>query len=348
MDLDALATLIRGMPMVEASLLAMCGISLGLLCGMAIRRLLGRLAARTENEFDDQIVEEIAGPVALTIAGVALIEAMASLQVHESLFRGTRGLLLSVIVLAWGYAGWQTVHVVLHGLEKHSDRFSWVKPRTTPVFEMGGKTLVVGAAMYAFFLAWNVDLTAWLASAGILGIAVGFAAQETLGNVVAGLFILAEAPFKLGDWLELEGGVRGRVTEIGMRTTRLVTLDDIEVIVPNQVLANNQLVNESGGPYEKARIHVDVGVAYGSDIDHVKTILLEAAADCDAIERHPEPVVLFRQFGDSSLDFRLMVWAPPFKRPSIVDRLNTDIYKRFADEGVEIPFPQRDVWMRAP
>jgi small-conductance mechanosensitive channel len=121
-------------------------------------------------------------------------------------------------------------------------------------------------------------MTAWLASAGIVGIAVGFAAKDTLANLFSGVFIMADAPYKIGDYVVLDTGERGEITHIGIRSTRMRTRDDVEVTVPNSIMGNTKIINESGGPYEKYRIRVKVGVAYGSDIDQVEQLLMEIAA----------------------------------------------------------------------
>ena len=152
----------------------------------------------------------------------------------------------------------------------HEDRSSLIQSRTAPLFQNISMVVLVGGAVYFLFLAWQINVTAWLASAGIVGIAVGFAAKDTLANLFAGVFILVDAPYSVGDFVNLDGGERGRVTQIGLRSTRLLTRDDIEIIIPNSVMGNTKIINESGGPHEKERIRIKVGVAYGSDIDVVR------------------------------------------------------------------------------
>jgi MscS family membrane protein len=203
--------------------------------------------------------------------------------------------------------------------------------------------VVVGAALYFMFLAWDIDLTAWLASAGIIGIAVGFAAKDTLANFFAGIFIIADAPYKVGDWIVLDGELRGRVIKIGVRSTRLLTSDDIEITVPNSVIGASKIVNEVGGPSVKQRIRIKVQCAYGSDIDQVREVLL-ACGDEPEVARDPTPQVNLNSFGDSGLNVELRVWIEdPARRDAIIDRLNSRVYKAFAAAGIEIPFPRRDI-----
>ena len=157
---------------------------------------------------------------------------------------------------------------------------------------------------------------------------------------------LADAPYEMGDFVNLDSGERGRVTHIGLRSTRMLTRDDIEVTVPNSVIANAKIINESGGPWEKERIRVKAGVAYGSDIDQVRELLLEIAVSHPSIAEEPEPRVRFRAFGESSLDFELLGWIDePVFRGRVLDALYTEVYKRFQAEGIEIPYPKRDVYL---
>ena len=148
-----------------------------------------------------------------------------------------------------------------------------------PLFDLVMTILIVAVAAYGLLQVWNIDPTAWLASAGIVGIAVGFAARDTLANLFAGFFIIADAPYKVGDYIVFDTGERGEVTKVGIRSTRILTRDDVEVIMPNSAMANNKVVNESGGRWERFRIRIKVGVAYGSDVDDVCELLEAVAAE---------------------------------------------------------------------
>ena len=206
--------------------------------------------------------------------------------------------------------------------------------------------LVVGGGLYFLFLTWGINVGGLLMTGGIAGLAVGFAAKDTLANLFSGFFILADAPYQVGDFIVLDTGERGQVTNVGLRSTRLLTRDDIEITIPNAVIGNAKITNESGGRWEKERIRVKVGVAYGSDVDRVRQVLMEVAEGNPNIDDEPEPRVRFRRFGESGLDFELMGWIhEPVLRGRVLDALNTEVYKRFAAEGIEIPFPKRDVYL---
>ncbi len=145
----------------------------------------------------------------------------------------------------------------------------------------------------------------------------------------------------------LDNGDRGEVTKVGIRSTRLLTRDDVEIIIPNAEMANTKIVNESGGRWVKYRIRIKVGVAYGSDVEQVVALLERVAREHATVCRDPEPRVRMRGFGDSSLDFELLCWIDhPAQRGLVAHELYMALYKELGAAGITIPFPQRDVWLR--
>ena len=255
--------------------------------------------------------------------------------------------LKTLLVLFWSRFLLLLARILLRRSSLSSNRFRLIRSQTLTLFENLALVLIVALAAYLIFSAWDIDMTAWFASAGIAGIAIGFAAKDTLANLFSGVFILADAPYKIGDFVVLDSGERGRVTHIGIRSTRLLTRDDVEVTIPNSIMGNSKIINESGGPYEKHRVRVQVAVAYGSDVDRVREVLMGVATSQDGICEDPEPRVRFRSFGPSGLDFELLCWIDePVLRGWALDALNTAVYKRFAQEGIEIPLPKQDLYIK--
>jgi len=145
----------------------------------------------------------------------------------------------------------------------------------------------------------------------------------------------------------LSTGERGVVTDIGIRSTRILTRDVIEITVPNAVIANTKITNETGGPYEKVRVRCTISVAYGSDIDHVREVLTSAVLEDKWIEQFPEPRIRFRSFGDSGLVFQVMGWiAEPVLRGRALDSLHANVYKKLMEAGIEIPYAKHDVYIK--
>jgi potassium efflux system protein len=182
---------------------------------------------------------------------------------------------------------------------------------------------------------------------GALGVGIGFGMQAIVNNFVSGLILLFERPIKVGDVIQLSDGQRGRVHNLGLRATTVQTFDRAEIVVPNGDLISNQVTNWTLGD-RSMRLTIPVGVAYGSDVETVMRVLMNVATDNNQVLKDPQPMVLFLNFGDSSLDFQLRVWIADFNdRRIIQSALVREIDRKFRDEGVEIPFPQRDLHLRS-
>jgi small-conductance mechanosensitive channel len=193
----------------------------------------------------------------------------------------------------------------------------------------------------------GINLTTLNVIAGAVGIGVGFGLQNIASNFISGLIILFERPIKIGDRIVV-GDVEGDVTEIGARSTTVVTNNRIAIIVPNSMFISEPVINwQYTDP--KVRFEIPVGVAYGSDVRLVERLLLEVAEENPDVLEDPPPDVCFREFGDSSLNFVLRVWNHKHVHRKLVlySMLNFAIYDKFKDHGVEIPFPQRDIHIRS-
>jgi small-conductance mechanosensitive channel len=306
-----------------------------------------RLAAKTEGEFDDRLIEILHKPVFYSVLVYGLSLASSVLDMPEDVHGRVFPLIYTALLIVWTLFAVRFSRLVLRQMAAHEQRWVILHSQTLPLFENVAFLSILILSIYAIFSSWNVDMTAWLASAGILGIAVGFAAKDTLANLLAGVLIMADAPYKIKDYVVLETGERGAVTHIGLRSTRILTRDHIEITIPNSVMGNTKIVNESAGPSTRSRIRAKIGCAYGSDIAQVEKILLEMAAAEEELCETPVPVVRFRGFGDSSLDFELMVWIEnPGDRGRILHQLYGAVYRAFAHYGVEIPYPKRDLYIK--
>ena len=306
------------------------------------------MTAKTTTEADDLLVMHLSKPIVLTTVTLALMMVVSVFHLPQGLQDATLSILATVILFSWVRAGLRAARIVLELIGSNQHRFEIVQERTIPIFDMTIKMLLVGFGAYTFLMIWGINATAWLASAGVIGIAVGFAAKDTLANLLSGVAIVADTPYKIGDYIVIDSGERGRVTSLGMRSTRLLTRDDVEVTVPNAVIANAKIVNESGGPWVKHRIRIPGGVAYGSDVDEVCSVLDEIANSLPSVAKQPAARVRMRGLGDSSLDFELLVWIDvPELRGRVRHDLLMKIYKVFNQKGIEIPFPQSDIHVRS-
>jgi len=331
----------------QALFIVVLALVAGKIADWILCRALKKVTSRTKMSLDDELIDLFHKPVYQSVVLIGLALATLRLELPRAVEAPTLGVVSTLAVLIWTLLAFRLAHILLELVSSKSEGSQILQARTLPLFENVTRIVIGAGAVYFIFLSWGVDVTAWLAGAGIVGIALGFAAKDTLANLFSGLFILADAPYKIGDYVVLDTGERGRITQIGLRSTRLLTRDDIEITIPNSVIANAKIINESGGPWERERVRVPIGVAYGSDVDRVRAALMEIAAGDERVVTDPEPRVRFRRFGESSLDFELLCWIDtPELRGQVLDALNTEIYKRFQHEQISIPFPQRDLHIK--
>lgn len=321
---------------------------LGKIVDWLITGIIRRLVKKTKSDFDDKVLDLLHRPIFLSVLLLGLGFTTYLLELPLRVTSITVHILQTIAVLVWFRFGLRLINLILDELENNDNRFKFITPTTKPLVLNTLSIILVALCVYAIFLIWNINITAWIASAGIIGLAVSFAAKDTLANVFGGVTIFADKPFKVGDFVNLDKGERGVITQIGVRSTRILTRDDIEITVPNGILANTVIINESGGPHEKFRIRVKVGVAYGSDIDKVEEVLMKIASSHKEVCKYPKPRVRFRVFGASSLDYELLCWVErPVLHGRILHELNREVYKTFNKENIEIPFPQQDIYIRS-
>ncbi len=194
----------------------------------------------------------------------------------------------------------------------------------------------------------GIDLSALTLMAGALGVGIGFGLQNITDNFISGIIILFEKPIKVSDRIEV-GDVQGDVISISFRATTIQTNDNVSIIVPNSEFISSRVINWSHND-RNIRFRIPVGVSYNEDPEKIKKILLEVAEKNPHVNDDPEPSVLFDEFGDSSLNFLLAVWTTTHTdKPGLLkSELYFEIFKRFKEEAVEIPFPQRDLHIKTP
>ncbi|WKV11155.1 mechanosensitive ion channel family protein [Marivirga harenae] len=206
---------------------------------------------------------------------------------------------------------------------------------------------VIVIGFITIFQSAGFDLSTLGLLAGALGVGIGFGLQNVTNNFISGIIILFERPIKVGDRIEV-GDINGDVHSISMRSTTVITNDNISVIVPNSEFINSQVINWSHND-RRVRFKFPVGVSYNEDPEKVRAVVLEVANNHPGVLTEPAPDLWFEGYGDSSLDFNLTVWTSSFiQRPGVFkSQLYYDIFKKFSEHNIEIPFPQRDLHLKS-
>lgn len=208
------------------------------------------------------------------------------------------------------------------------------------------KYILVLAGIFSILQTNGIDLSAFGVLAGAIGVGIGFGLQNITNNFISGLIILFEQPIKVGDRIEV-GEVNGDVVKISSRATTIITNDNISIIVPNSKFIDSEVINWSHNEH-RIRFNFPVGVSYKENPEKVKRILLEVANANQGVLKSPESDVLFDSYGDNSINFNLRVWTTLYvNKPKVLrSELYYEIFRRFAEENIEIPFPQRDLHLR--
>ena len=331
-------------PVIDAAIILGASLLAAWLTDLFLTKVLRRFVSATKSDLDDRVIGLLHRPIFLTVLLIGAVMALEALGWTV----GALPLLQTLLILLW-------VLTLLRVSAVFFDSFPLLFPgdsragrECAPLLKNLAAIALLVLGIMGVLASWEVSITPLLASAGLAGAAVAFAAKDTIANFLGGISILVDRPYTVGHYIVLESGERGEVVDIGLRSTRLRTRDDILVTVPNSIMSNSRIINESA-PVRRFRVRIPVGVAYGSDLQAVERILLEVAGDNPGVEKEPPPRVRFRSFGDSALNFELLCWAEdPVHRGRIIHELNVAVYEHFNEEGVTIPFPQRDVHLHSP
>ena len=207
--------------------------------------------------------------------------------------------------------------------------------------------IIAFGLLYAMKIGFTIDLTSVAVIVGFLSVGIGFGLQYVASDIASGFILLFERPVRIGDWVALDDAVEGRVANISLRSTVIVTNENMAVIVPNSKLVQNKMVNYSYGS-GLVRLNIPVGVDPSSDLDKVSEALLEAARSVEEVLSDPKPVVHFSNFGDSSLNLQIRVWInEPRNHTVIRGKVNFAIERTFRKHNITIPIPQLDLHLKS-
>ncbi len=308
---------------------------------------LTRLSKTTATTIDDVLLETLRSPSVLWAAAISLYIAIGTSHFPARYVHYGLEILYILIVLSITLVSATLISMFAQNAIQKSAAGTHVSglSRTiikAVVFALGGLIILNGL---------GVSITPMLTALGVGGLAVALALQDTLSNLFAGMHILIEMPVRIGDYIKLDSGEEGFVSDIGWRTTRIRQLANNIIIIPNSKLAQSNITNYFM-PEKRMSLLISIGVSYDCDPEHVEKILVEEATEAagaiPGLLADPAPFVRFIPgFGDSSLDFTLICQVSEFVDQYLAQHeLRKRIFKRFKKEGIEIPFPQRTVHIK--
>lgn len=321
---------------------------LWLLARWALQRVERELTRRTETEVDDLLAILIRRVVLLSIFFWAVSRLVFIWELPRL---STFTVAVWIVALSLPVAGF-----VADALELVEERIvhrtaTTLDDTALPLLNKIVRFLVVGAGILVALEHLGVDITPLLAGAGVVGLAVSFAAKDTLSNLIAGILLILDRPFQVGDRIEIwtapaETGTWGDVVEIGLRATKIRNPDNLIIVIPNNEIMRRDIVNYTASG-QHIRLRIPIAIAYDADVQKARELYLEAARGVQGVKSDPEPVVILRRFGESSIDLELRVWIEDARqRRAIGDEITERVKEGFKEGGVEIPYPKRDLYLR--
>ena len=316
-------------------------------------RWLEKYAETTETQWDDIIIAAIGTPVQVGIIAISVYIALKYFDIVPVQYSWVLSdkVLNSIYILIGTWIVSTLLHDIIriygHALAEKTEGDT--DDRVVDLLELAVRYVVWFAGIMLILVNLEINITPFLAGAGIAGLAFALAAQDLISNFFGGAIITVDKPFKIGDRIQVDT-FYGDVLVIGTRSTRIKTVDGRIVTIPNNKITSSSVVNFSS-PDPKIRYAIPITVAYGSDISRVKKVLFEVTEDAikntEYFADDLAPKVFFQEFGDSSLKFVIYIWARAYNIPDEVkDAINVRIAARFATEGIDIPFPQLEVKMK--
>ncbi len=334
--------------LVQTILQLMAAVIAYYLARWVLQRLFARLASSTETLFDDIAVELLRRLVLLSVGFWAAwrVAYIWDLPTLASVIGGAWIIGLSVAIS-------RSLRDIVEIFEREvvSKTDTKLDDTALPWINRIASWVIVGTGVMLALHNMNINITPLLAGASVAGVAISFAAKDTLSNLIAGVLLILDRPFEVGDRIELwsapaRQSTWGDVTEIGIRATKIRTPDNILIIIPNNQIMQRDIINyTASGP--TIRLRIPIGIGYEADLEQAKAMCLEVAAASDQVEDSPAPVCILRAFGASSVDLELRVWLKDGRqRRTVEDWITEQVKLRFDAAGIEIPYPKRDLYIR--
>ncbi|MGD9049447.1 MAG: mechanosensitive ion channel family protein [Anaerolineae bacterium] len=315
-----------------------------------IRRVLPRVVRRSATEFDDRALKDIGPSLRWLVVILVLHFSTIRLSFVSPEAKKTLGDFYFVVGLAIGLRiVWNLIDLADAWYRERvaaAERADQLDPLITLLVRVGRVVLMV-VGITILLSHFGVNVTAFAAALGLGGLAFSLAARDTIADAIAGFIILVDQPFRIGDRIEIQGiGTWGDVVDIGLRTTRIRTRDNRLVIVPNSVIGANQVINYTY-PDPQYRIQTHVGIAYGTDIERARQIIVGTVRHVEGVLKDKPVDALYIEMGESSMIFRVRWWIESYEDTRrMFDRVHTVLQNALDAEGIESPFPTQNLNLR--
>ncbi len=317
----------------------------GILLVRILIRIFTGLTKKTKTNLDDLIAKALKIPLNLAAIVIAAYITIYFVKLPPSYLKVIERALFVLAVLFVTIAVNNIFKAIMDWLQETSGDKEFLR-RFLPILNTMEKLFVWTVAVMIILRRFNYDISSLIVSLGVGSLAIGLAAQDTLSNMFAGFTLLFDQPFRVGDRVRLESGEFGDVLEIGLRSTKIKTVENYVLVVPNATLVKTKVLNYHL-PEERSIGKVNIGVSYSSTPEKVKKVLVKSALEVEDVMRKPAPSAFFTEFGDFSLNFLLVFSVnDPKKVFSTKDRVNEKILENFGKEGIDIPFPIQTIYLR--
>ncbi|MCY4572084.1 MAG: mechanosensitive ion channel family protein [Gemmatimonadetes bacterium] len=332
-----------------------------LVAGWVLRRVERRLAKRTKTDLDDQFVRSLRKAIRLTVVAWAVSQLVVE-GMPVTGAEAVEGTDPAIRAQQWVWGVWmvlifipvsnfvgQLLRVFEGRIMARND--TALDETALPMVNRFVRVLVMALGVLLAMSHLGLEIAPLLAGAGVVGLALSLAAKDTLSNLIAGVLLIMDRPFQVGDRIELwnapnETGTWGDVIEIGIRATKIRNPDNLVVVVPNNEIMQRDIINYTMSGQD-IRLRIPFSVAYEADIERAKVLLIQAALEVEGVKPEPKPIVIVRGFGPSEVNLQLRVWILEARnRRRIADEITGIALGAFARDGVEIPYPKRELYIR--
>lgn len=308
----------------------------------------GKFTSFTRTDLDDRILRRITPSVSLLVVFAGLHYAAKSLPLTGNVQLAASGVIFVANVIILTNMAYRTTDELLvwYASKLSGQEKGALDRQLIPLAEKLFTIFLMGAALIIILKHFNYDILSLVTALGIGSLAIGMAAKDTLANMISGFTIMIDRPFRIGDRILVAKDQWGDVMDIGLRSTKIKTADSTLLIIPNSTLCNSNLVNMAF-PEAATKGRINIGIAYGSDVERVKGLLTEIALETAEVLKEPRPEAFLVSFGDSALNMALFFWTASYTDifPA-TDKINTAILKRFKECDIDIPYPTSTVLLQ--